>query len=714
MNGLLLALSLAGQIDPGIAPVERLGSPAWRGLGFGPARFIGPDRLRAVCADGIAEYEVPSGKRTLVHPAAIPAPEFRYFSRDLSLMLVPAKNGGADLWRLDPPRVARNLPIPLEDYYESAALKGDRIVSAAGPRGQRMFSAWDATVGKLLWRKALPDGEFVLSDDGRWLAIGSDEHVRTYDAATGRETGHSKGKVLYPPAFAPRSSEFWFRGSERLLALDAAKGDVRPVANIECVRLTFAEDGTALVEGEKESFLLAADRQHPGPPVKSLSLREYLASPKGRWILGLDYLESQRLWDGERRTWSTPQKDSLPSILELDATPDGKTIVARTGSGEVVFWDRPTGQVRARFAGRSPSFPERCGLSVSVEGQRATAAGEVFDRRTGKERGDSNALMVLPDGRGTVSLGRPNNRETVFIEREGPKEKLAFESPDDRFVAKARLSPNGRRLALARHQHGFGGANVPAPVRVIDTKSGFSWSVPAPGFELAFSADGSLVAAGDQSERSVWVFSAQPGAKARRIEAGAAMWRESSHRPYIADVAFVENGISFVDSDTGAVCVAELESGRIIKSLSAAQAGSAIHCIASLDRGKRIAIGHGDGSVSIWDVAKLPVVPATVPPGPPRIDGDGDPLPSFAIRRIGSRRFRVPVETRDDAIASRDGRRLACTNQREYLIIDVKGGRRLHSWPKSEDVRRQEIAFSSDGRWLAATVQGGFRLFDAE
>ncbi|HVJ80718.1 MAG TPA: hypothetical protein VNC50_06580, partial [Planctomycetia bacterium] len=499
--------------------------------------------------------------------------------------------------------------------------------------------------------------------------------IRTYDAATGREMGVADGSTHEWLAFAPGSAEAWFSDAGVLKSLDAATGTARTVAPIDVDRLKFAPDGTALAVVDKKSFLIQKGELTPGPDSSRGDLNIAALAPKGRWALG-SLAHKSAIWDGATRTWAAQAN----AIHELAATPDGRTLAATTYAGEIVVWDRVTGRVRARFEGPSPYRPNPRTLSLAADGERLIAGGEIYDLGAGKGRGEKNALALLADGRGIIALGKRTKRETIEVRRTGVPAPAKLEGTSENHqILRALAAPDGRLLAHAWYEtHGKFGTSG-ASVRLTELRTGAAWSTPMQAEDLAFSREGAMLAACDWHRRCLWACAPFPGARVARIEALPQRSIGDFSWPHLSGLCFVDGGVAFVDEDDHALQVADIGTGRITKSLTAAQAGSGITSAAALDGGKRIATGQGDGSILIWEVATLPAVPVPAQIAAPRLDTDGDPLPTAALRRIGSRRFRLPAEKRELAILSPDGKRIACVTNREYLLLDIASGQRLRS-----------------------------------
>jgi RNA polymerase sigma factor (sigma-70 family) len=107
--------------------------------------------------------------------------------------------------------------------------------------------------------------------------------------------------------------------------------------------------------------------------------------------------------------------------------------------------------------------------------------------------------------------------------------------------------------------------------------------------------------------------------------------------------------------------------------------------------------------------------PATAPPAVaagPRVDRYGDPLPTGAISRIGTTRLKLPAHSVVySAVYSADSRWLATGATYDLRVWDARSGRLLHVLKDSSAAWDYpgitSVAFSPDGRWLAASQRRG-------
>jgi RNA polymerase sigma factor (sigma-70 family) len=90
-------------------------------------------------------------------------------------------------------------------------------------------------------------------------------------------------------------------------------------------------------------------------------------------------------------------------------------------------------------------------------------------------------------------------------------------------------------------------------------------------------------------------------------------------------------------------------------------------------------------------------------PAPPKANSqeDGGPLPRGALVRLGSTRFRHPGIASSEVAFSPDGRQLAAGDDSGVLVFDTQTGKRLHHFPSPPGHRPRVVRFIAEGKQLA-------------
>jgi RNA polymerase sigma factor (sigma-70 family) len=248
-----------------------------------------------------------------------------------------------------------------------------------------------------------------------------------------------------------------------------------------------------------------------------------------------------------------------PTITQLDFSPDGRSIVAKTRDQVVHFWDATTGKEVYRFRTNDNCSPDYAlapdGKTVAV-GERCVVG--LWDLATGKElarlESESGSLSLVcavafsPDGKLLAVAGF---RSVTLWDVAARKELHTLGDFEVRGAYLLRFSPDGRTLATAgrssairlwdvatgRELHSCGGHTgrvreaAFSPDGQILATLGEDWTlrlwntvtgrrtrvVAANGFRLLFTRDGKTVIVGDSWSKTVLFLNANDGKEVRRF-----------------------------------------------------------------------------------------------------------------------------------------------------------------------------------------------------
>jgi RNA polymerase sigma factor (sigma-70 family) len=523
-------------------------------------------------------------------------------------------------------------------HVNYVALSPDGALAASAGQ-DNLVRVWDTATGKERFRHR-SGGGVAFSPDGKLLAAGGipdagGNRVFLLDAATGREVAAlpvsaSKG---FPVVFAPAGGTLAVKEGATVSFWDVATGKERfrcPYADFgDGIGLAFSPDGrtvavsspggtalwdtatwqragslkvpaAALAFSPDGKTLVAAWAGLPSgltfhDPATGRELRRLAVEPttsaaftpdgKGLLLGGPEYV---RLLDVASGTelWRIPG----PTAVALAA--DGRTAVTSSQLSPVVrLWDPATGRERRPVAGHGKAV---AALAFAPDGKTLASAGAdepgvlFWQTATGKplpgprptphERTGYPALAFAPDGR--LLAGAESGRIRLWDTASGDAVQEIVPLPQ--VPTCAAFSPDGKRLVV-------GGS--PA-AQVIEIATARARLLPAdrlpatPALAAAFTPDGQAVAASGQGWAALW--DAGTAAVLRQVTA--------KDRPLV----FAPDGRTLAEVGYDAARVLAAETGAATAELRGA---GQFRCAAFSPDGKRLATGHDDGVVRVWDAA---------------------------------------------------------------------------------------------------------------
>jgi WD40 repeat protein/serine/threonine protein kinase len=400
--------------------------------------------------------------------------------------------------------------------------------------------------------------KLVYSPDGRWLATsGSSGNVTLRDATTG------DSRASLPKAYRSISAMAVSNDGATLAVADQTRVSFWDIATLRevgsvpipsMVSLAFSADGDRLagVTATGESIKLIADiRTNPREfPLEKASGKELQTafSPDGKTLAGGGSGLSPTIWDassgrklarfsgktgsagrlvfapggeslifssedGRIRSWHFVEKPEpiaelaghKAEVWGLAYTPDGTTLISSADDHSIKLWDTRHGELLRALEGHNELVAS---LAISADGRLLASAGfdktvRLWDLPSGNPRavlrGHTDrvrAVAFSSDGRRLASAG--SDKTVRLWDVTGGESLLAFTGHTDTVRALA-FDQSGTLLLSSSDDR---------TIRGIGVKSGresLSLLCSQHNSALAFSADGSLLASGDdRGNLSIW------------------------------------------------------------------------------------------------------------------------------------------------------------------------------------------------------------------
>jgi class 3 adenylate cyclase/WD40 repeat protein/tRNA A-37 threonylcarbamoyl transferase component Bud32 len=522
---------------------------------------------------------------------------------------------------------------------------------------------------------------------------------------------------------------------------------------------------------ETRGYLLAALQRNPAAirvvRLSDRSAQSLAVSPDGRLLASGDESGVVRFTD--LRSWRQSGAGvRLPRAVAqqaMDFSPDGRTLAVLTrgrGRSELYLIDIATQRSRrlGSWRGLGPDIEVFTALANAPDGHRLAVAQPTLgsdgtiasqrlllvDARTGRplwrrshtfeSKEMARAVQFLPDGK--------------LISSAPQGETLVRDAADGRIVRRypiggvPALSPDGRRLALARNSPDIGEPNV--SVAVLDLRTGRHPTFPFPLpdewlISIAFTGDGTRVVGAGMEHTHVW-----------DVASGMPLERYPMQHPRGAGAVVGRRGLAFDANYDGTLTVWDVEGARRVGARfrwgTAEQGCGWSPCSVVDPQGEVLATSLGDGTVALFELqTKRPsgVLPARngehaepmafTPDGRRLVTGvTAGTVTIWDVRsRTVVRRLRFSPRQVSAVAVSPDGRLLAVQQagkpgDSRVDLLDLRSGRPVRSHRLRVGVAPStvgDLAFAGDGRVLVSTgccrrpsvigwdTRSGARLFTA-
>jgi WD40 repeat protein/predicted Ser/Thr protein kinase len=485
------------------------------------------------------------------------------------------------------------------------------------------------------------------------------------------------------------------------------EGNSSPVI---CV--AYSRDGRNLAAGTSDGTLrIWAVPSLQEPIVCKGSARPILGlgfSPDGTQVVAAGADAVLRIWDvasGEQvRSWPSQAQD----VLAVAYSPNGRRLVSSCREA-LQFWDPTNGrEVSSVLPGRWGSdvayLPDGRAVAACSDGTMRVWEDDVRENRLPVPAGVAwSSVAVRPDGKRVAAAGgRQSGRYLVWVGDVITKETIVSFDEPNMVGGRLTFTADGKQLVTPGHDGALRTWDAETG-KLGETLLGHVQRV----YQVTASPDGQLASAGWDGTVKVW-----GGTPAPRVNIPHGTVAAFSPDGKILATGGLGPRVHSWDPVTGGELT---EYQGHFKSVSALAVGPGMIAAAAGDGDSEVRVWETESGqgLAYWSFPRTHITAIAFEPGGGRlIVGTHDTLrllPLAPEMKDARLRFRGVQAFLDIAVAP-DGQMALATPNRG-VIVCTPTGVRVRGGDKEEESRA--VAFSRDGRWLAATGDGYIQVQDA-